>query len=250
MSLPKRTKNGRRDSFEMRLENRQITSLVIGALVIVGVVFAVGVVVGKRLASQPTNASVCPPCDPLAVLDAKEQKRMQKAPVKNDLPSTSEPDSYVFESELVRKKSPSEITTRLENPPPKSQNNHKPARTDSSQLAAQKTPTSADEEKKVLAKDTKTDLTTIFDQGSNSSPTKYVLQLAAFPSRENAQRALDSLKNKKKFRPYIEKAEVAGKEVFRLRMGAYSSHEDAQQALTAVKKQTNFQAIILVDKSS
>ncbi len=256
MSLPRRTRNGRRDSLEIRIENRQITSLVIGALVIACIVFAVGVVVGKRLASQPAKASTCTPSDPLAVLDAKEKNRLQEAPAKNESPPAGEPDSYVFESELVRQKSSNEVAAQLENPPPQSKNktiekteklNHKIDKTKPPQSAVQKTPASKKEEG--LTKNTsKTNIATVFDNGSSPSSAKYVLQLAAFPSREDAQQAVSSL-NKKDFHPYIEKAEVAGKEVFRLRMGVYSSHKDAQQALTAVKKQTNYQAIILVDKS-
>lgn len=64
----------RRDTIEVQLDNRQVVSFVIGAVIILGVVFSLGVLVGKQLAGA--SASQPKPADPLAALDAKEARRV------------------------------------------------------------------------------------------------------------------------------------------------------------------------------
>lgn len=61
-----------RDGFDLHLDNRQISAFVIGSLVVLGVVFSMGVMVGKQLASGAAQASAGPG-DPLAAIDAKEK---------------------------------------------------------------------------------------------------------------------------------------------------------------------------------
>jgi len=61
-----------KEKYDLSLDNRQIVSLLIGALVVLGSVFVLGVVVGKNLSGEP-GASEAP--DLLTALDAKARQR-------------------------------------------------------------------------------------------------------------------------------------------------------------------------------
>jgi cell division septation protein DedD len=67
----------KRDTIEVQLDNRQVVSFVIGSVIILGVVFSLGVLVGKQLAGA--SASQPKPADSLAALDAKEARRAAPA---------------------------------------------------------------------------------------------------------------------------------------------------------------------------
>lgn len=56
-----------KDKIELRLDDRQVASLVIGSLVVLGIVFVLGVMVGKQMALQAVPRGSA---NPLAALDA------------------------------------------------------------------------------------------------------------------------------------------------------------------------------------
>ena len=59
-----------KEKFDLSLDNRQIVSLLIASIVVMGAVFVLGVVVGKKLAG---NAQMAAAQDLLSVLDAKAE---------------------------------------------------------------------------------------------------------------------------------------------------------------------------------
>jgi cell division septation protein DedD len=71
-----------KEKIELTLDNQQVVSLVIGSLVVLGVVFVLGVMVGKQLAVPATNPAQQ---DPLAAID---QKAAPKPPKEPDPPLT------------------------------------------------------------------------------------------------------------------------------------------------------------------
>lgn len=119
-----------RDRIELQLDNRQIVSFVIGALVVLGVVFAVGVLVGKQLAvsARPPPATQ----DALAAIDAKEKNREGADSVTGtgELPS-AKADNLTYATELTRTpqpgSSPIEPTKPASKPAPNGAALEKPA---------------------------------------------------------------------------------------------------------------------------
>lgn len=92
-----------REKFELSLDNRQIVSITVAALVVLGGVFVLGVVVGKKLAGEQFAAT--PPADLLTSLD---QKTAALETVQKDA-------SLTFQDELTRK-SPSIETPKAPEP--------------------------------------------------------------------------------------------------------------------------------------
>ena len=89
-----------KEKFDVSLDNRQIVSLLIASIIVLGAVFVLGVVVGKKLAG---NAQAAAAPDLLSALDAHAQALQQAR--------ETEP-SLTFQDELTRR-SPSDP------PPPK-----------------------------------------------------------------------------------------------------------------------------------
>jgi hypothetical protein len=79
-----------KEKFDVSLDNRQIVSLLIAGIVVMGAVFVLGVVVGKKLAGNAQTASAP---DLLSALDANAQALQN---VQKDSPLT-------FQDELTRK---------------------------------------------------------------------------------------------------------------------------------------------------
>src|SRR5262245_776875 len=83
-----------KEKYEISLDSRQIVSLTVAVLVVLGGVFVVGVMVGKRLAVEPKPA---PQADLLSTLDQK---------AKGDEPAPHTDASLTFQDELTKKKAP------------------------------------------------------------------------------------------------------------------------------------------------
>ena len=79
-----------KEKFDVSLDNRQIVSLLIAGIVVMGAVFVLGVVVGKKLAG---NAQAAAAPDLLSALDANAQALQE---VQQEPPLT-------FQDELTRK---------------------------------------------------------------------------------------------------------------------------------------------------
>lgn len=102
-----------KEKFDVSLDNRQIVSLLIAGIVVMGAVFVLGVVVGKKLAS---NAQTAAAPDLLSALDANAQalQEAQKEP------------PLTFQDELTRKAA-SEPVARPPEPKPAKPAAPKPA---------------------------------------------------------------------------------------------------------------------------
>src|SRR5688500_16648256 len=79
-----------KEKYELSLDNRQIVSLTVGGLIVVGAVFVLGVVVGKKLAVDDRSAAAP---DLLSALD-------QRAAAMDSMQKDA---SLTFQDELTRK---------------------------------------------------------------------------------------------------------------------------------------------------
>lgn len=78
-----------KEKYDLSLDNRQIVSLLIGALVVLGSVFVLGVVVGKQL-TGPDGGPAAP--DLLTALDAKAKERAKVLEEVAEVPPLTFPD--------------------------------------------------------------------------------------------------------------------------------------------------------------
>jgi DedD protein len=260
MRDPQRMKEG----VDLRLDNRQIVSFVIGALVVLGVVFALGVLVGKQLAVSSMPAAS--PGDPLALIDAKEKIRAGADSVTGTAePSPAKPDNLTFAAELTKTPkpgtSPVEPTRSAEPAAAKASEgsrNNREAKTAEkhgeksaekhgdksaekpSERPAEKPSAKGDEPKRTEG------LAAAFDKAATRAggDGQYCLQVASLPSREEAEK-LSSKLAAKGFAARVIEADPAGKgHVYRIRVGSYATREEAEAAVKAFKKKSNLQAII------
>ncbi|GEN10562.1 Cell division protein DedD (protein involved in septation) [Myxococcus fulvus] len=95
-----------KEKFDVSLDNRQIVSLLIAGIVVLGAVFVLGVVVGKKLAGDAQTASAP---DLLSALDANAQA----------LQAVRKEPQLTFQDELTRKASAEPISPPAPKPAPK-----------------------------------------------------------------------------------------------------------------------------------
>ncbi|HYO65520.1 MAG TPA: SPOR domain-containing protein [Archangium sp.] len=101
-----------KEKFDVSLDNRQIVSLLIAGIIVMGAVFVLGVVVGKKLAG---NAQTAAAPDLLSALDANAQALQQARETEQPL---------TFQDELTRKSGsdaskPGTVTVAIPPPAPK-----------------------------------------------------------------------------------------------------------------------------------
>ncbi len=236
-----------RDGFDLHLDNRQISAFVIGSLVVLGVVFSMGVMVGKQLASGAAQASAGPG-DPLAAIDAKEKVRTGEVPP----PGADKPEEkadLTFQKELTKPGA----NPLIEPTRPATGDKKEPEKKDEKPAAADKKDEKPAAEKKEEKKDEPEEkkdekkLAAAFEKvakGDGSGAGAYTLQVASFPTQEEADKLVTKLAAKG-VQAYVFEADVAGKgRMYRVRTGAYATRSDAEEGLKKFKKKSALPAII------
>jgi septal ring-binding cell division protein DamX len=273
-----------KEKFDVSLDNRQIVSLLIAGIVVMGAVFVLGVVVGKKLAG---NAEAAAAPDLLSALDANAQALQQ---------AQKEPP-LTFQDELTRKAATEPVAAPPQ-PKPAKPAAAKPATTAAAPAqkpvekpAPAEQPNalhSADEELAALAavkrpqapaptsvapatpapapkptpgevqeEPVPTRTATPPSGGlkeaiarATQRPTEavpggaFTLQLSAFQAREEAERFVARLRDRG-YAPYIVAAEVANKGTwYRVRMGSFPSREAATRYLADFKRETQLNAFV------
>lgn len=272
-----------KEKFDVSLDNRQIVSLLIAGIVVMGAVFVLGVVVGKKLAG---NAHAADAPDLLSALDANAQalQEAQKEP------------PLTFQDELTRKataepaapepkKAPAAPASKPAPtaaaapavPAGKPSSAGKPAEQPTSAGKAEIAFNSADEELAALAAMKKPQapapkptqgavaeetvptrtatpagggLKEAIARATTQRPAEavpggaFTLQLSAFQSREEADRFASRLRDRG-YAPYIVAAEVANKGTwYRVRMGSFPSRDAATRYLSDFKRETQLDAFV------
>lgn len=251
-----------KEKFDLSLDNRQIVSLFIASIVVLGAVFVIGVVVGKKLSVAPH------PSEAPDVLTALDQKAAQMEQARQDPPLT-------FQEELT-KKSPDAVAA----PPAPRPAPERVVATADVKPAAQKEPApkpvvakaepKAEPVAEAAAKSLagklpaidgrvapspvptrtaeKDDLHSAFariQQAAARSPSgAFAVQVAASQNRAEAEAQVARLKAKG-YSPYIVSAAVPGKGTwYRVRLGSFSSREDASRYLDDFRRETRLDAFV------
>ncbi|HUM12963.1 MAG TPA: SPOR domain-containing protein [Myxococcaceae bacterium] len=241
-----------REKYDLSLDSRQVVSLFIGGIVVLGAVFVLGVLVGKKLAGTP-RADRAP--DLLTALDHKSDalERARAAP------------PLTFQEELTRPTpaaptvgrapaSPAPVAAAARAPAssaPTSSAASVPAApsTVSSAVAASRPapPPRADAvpTASVAAVDSRSAAQPSPKiPEATSSTGAFTLQLGASPSKDDAERQASRLREKG-YAPYIVAAEVPGKGTwYRVRMGSFPTKDAATRYLQDFKRETQAEAFV------
>lgn len=273
-----------KEKFDLSLDNRQIVSLLIAGIVVIGAVFVLGVVVGKKLADGDRTAGAPD------LLSALDQKAATLEKVKADPPLT-------FQETLTQKAPADEpgkdvrvVTLAKPTPPPAPKEDRTPEpkaepkpegdRPDSAVANADEIkaidlsdakpekaePVKAEVKPAVATSKPKLDrpdgkvveaavtartapresaIQAAIARASEKKPTgAYTLQLSASPTRAEADKFVAGLKGKG-YAPYIVQAQVPGKGIwYRVRMGSFATKDAAGRYLADFHRETNMEAFV------
>jgi len=265
-----------KEKFDVTLDNRQIVSLLIAGIVVMGAVFVLGVVVGKKLASDVQTAAAP---DLLSALDANAQALQQVQ---------QQPDPQLtFPDELTKKTGPESaapapapkvvVKPAEPKPAPAAPVEPKPAQQQvvlasakvaEPELAIAPKPEPVKEPSKPGAKETgkvepapvptrttereggglKEAIARVTQQPPRPTETvkggAFTLQLSAFQSKAEADRFAGKLRDKG-YAPYIVTAEVPKKGTwYRVRMGSFETRDAAGRYLADFKRETRLEAFV------
>ncbi len=253
-----------KEKYELSLDNSQIVTLTVASLVVLGGVFMLGVVVGKKLSGEQVEKA---PGDLLSQLDQKT----------NALDSLKDHDAstLTFQDELT-KKTP-EVVAAAPKKPEEKKPVEKPAEKPSEVARVEPPLPQAvmpsevvkppDEPKSVAALEAKLPdsppksepvatrthdgggLKEAFGKVQRQAPEaaadgNWTIQLSAYQDRAEADRFAAGLRDKG-YAPYIVEAQVANKGTwFRVRMGRFPSKDAASRYLDDFKRETSMNAIV------
>jgi len=192
-----------RERVELSLDGRQIASVVVGALVLLGVVFALGLNVGRQIAARQAEAARAPSLEAL-----------DRAPLAAQAPAVPAA-ALTFHETLTRERPPT---------PPAPREGPKPPEPTAAQLAAA-APTPAATAAAPTQAPTAA-ATPAPAHAPTAAPTPagaYTVQLGATQDRAEAERLASRFRS---YSPRIEAAEVSGKgRVFRVRVGSFDTRD-------------------------
>jgi DedD protein len=231
-----------RERYELSLDNRQIVSFFLAGIVVIGAVFVLGVVVGKKLAGGQGGSNAA---DLLTSLDAKAaaMDQAKAAP-------TVEP-RLTFQEELTRKPSnaPSRDTVVIAEDAaapgkavaaeePRSQPEPVPVKPVPVKPEPVKPEPSRERLRQAIAKVEKAPP----EQAPRGGA--FTLQLSASQVREDAERFAAKLRAKG-YQPYVVESDVRDRgRWYRVRMGEFASKEAAAKYLEDFRRETQLQAFV------
>lgn len=224
-----------KERFQLSLDGSQVASIVVGALVILGAVFYLGMSVGKQLGERERAARQL--ADPLAALDTPPA-----------LPDAGEPPKLSYHEELTKNRPPE--PPRVPAP--------KPALPQPS-VEAKNGPTSANGsargnssgrsagiglEKPPLAAPTPGSEYGAEAAAGDKSPatTSFTIQVGATQDPTEAQRLADRFKGHK---PRVVSVEIPGKgKWYRVKVGSFDSRAEAERYLNDLSRETSVRGFV------
>lgn len=238
-----------KEKFDLSLDNRQIVSLLIAGLVVLGAVFVLGVVVGKKLAANP-QAGKAP--DLLTALDDKatamDEMRKDASLTFQDTLTTPEPQKVAVadvkpEPKVVE--APKVETPKIEAPKVEPKAETPPveaAKVEEKKIEEAAVPTRTHDGG---LKDAFANLNKKATPPVEAAPNgKFTLQLSATQTKDEALRFAAKLRDSG-YAPYIVEAQVPNRGTwYRVRMGSFPSRDAATRYLADFKRETSMEAFV------
>ncbi len=230
-----------KEKYELSLDNRQIVSITVASLVVLGGVFMLGVVVGKKLSAE-TAAIAQQPTDLLGQLDRKTEA----------LENMKADAALTFQDELTRK-APAPVVEApivVAAPAPRVEDASVPA-----VAVVAPRPVPLPETPRVDSVATRTvdggGLKEAFGKvQAQRLPTETVadgswtVQLSAYQDKTEADRFAAGLRDKG-YAPFIVEATIAGKGTwYRVRMGRFGTKDAASRYMEDFRRETSMNAIV------
>ncbi len=201
-----------REKFELSLDGRQVASIVVGALVVLGVVFVLGLNVGKQLAVRQVAAG-----------RAGDLEALDRAPTT----PPSKPEPLTFHDRLTKE-------TPAPPPPPEPTARPVPPPVPPAPQQAVAPPAAPEPAAPPVAP--------AQPAAKPGALKPWTVQLAASEERSEAERLATRFSS---LNPRIEEAVIAGKgRFYRVRVGSFDTKEAAQRYLRDVARETGAKGIV------
>jgi cell division protein FtsN len=215
-----------RERFDLSLDGRQIASVVVGAIVVLAVVFVLGLNVGKQIARSDVRQGAAP-SDPLAALD--------QPPVAGG--ATVGAESLTAHERLVRERpaaaAPEPVPPAAPPAPPAAATpGAAPPVPSAAPPAAAPAPAPAEVANPAPAAEPAAPT-----QGSGD----WSVQVGAANDRAEAERIAAKFE---RFHPRIELAILQGKTWYRVRVGAFEAKGDAEKFLKDLARETGAKGFV------
>lgn len=215
-----------REGFELSLDVRELVSVALGLLVVLGLVFYLGVAVGKDLgrgqAPAPTSLDALD-----AVAEAPEVK-----PEELTFPEVlTEPELVVEEEPEPRAEvAPREAAREVAQAPEAAKKAEAPAKA--------KTPEPAAAQEREAA------APAVAPEVSGDSPL-FVVQVASFPNKQEADAMVKSLRERNLSASVVE-AEIPGRGIYyRVRVGRFSDRDAAKRYQEDLLRETGLEGFVV-----
>lgn len=244
-----------KEKYELSLDDRQIITLTVASLVVLGGVFMLGVVVGKKLSGERPER---PASDLLGQLD-------QKSAALDSL-NQREDAALTFQDELTKKVPGPTVAAPKPTPPPEEKAERKappaekapqaeklaadePSAPSTSSVEAAHLPQSPKPEPIATRTNDGGGLKEAFGKIQKAPPEasangSWTVQLAAYQDRAEADRFAAGLRDKG-YAPYIVEVAIPSRGVwFRVRMGRFPNRDAASRYMDDFKRETSINAMV------
>jgi len=257
-----------REKYDLSLDSRQVVSLLIGGIVVLGAVFVLGVLVGKKLAGTP-RPDRSP--DLLTALDHRsdaleraratppltfqeELTRPTPTPAATGTASSTTTSPAATATPPATKPAPAAraaavpaatVATAEARPAQEQRKPEPQKKPDTEKKAEPASPRTAAAAESVATRSTPAAAHAAPKVPDATSPTgAFTLQLGASLNRDDAERQASRLREKG-YAPYIVTAEVPGKGTwYRVRMGSFPTKDAATRYLQDFKRETQAEAFV------
>lgn len=212
-----RDQNRLKEKFTLSLDGRQVASVVVGSLVVLGAVFVLGFSVGRQIGLRQARPAAAP-ADPLAALDAPSPR-----------PDAGEPPPRLSYHEALTKDRPAEPAPAPARPaaPPVAAAPAAPA------PAQHPAPPSAPPAVAAPAPAL---------PAARPGPAAFTIQVGASQDRAEADRLADRYRA---HRPRVVEAVVPGKgRWYRVKLGAFETRADAERYLSDLARETGAKGFV------
>ena len=246
-----------KDKIEVSLDGRQIFYLFFGGAVIVGLVFVLGVMVGRRVEARGHvgRAHVEAAVDPLAALDRLEGGSglsfqgalrgapVAKTPVEQEIEGGQGGQGGLQASgsrlQADEKKGDDKKVAAKKADDKKADDKQADDKKADDKKADDKKPDKPDKADKVAAKGA--------DDAKQDDPPKkvrFTLQLSSFQDRAEAEAFADTIRAAG-YEPHVSQGDVDGKQFYRVRVGSYRTLEAANDAKSDFEKAAKKSALVV-----
>ncbi len=225
-----------REKVEIVLDSRQVVSLVLASAVVLGIVFYLGVTVGKDLAA----AQPAPPADPLEQLDRQAEALAEKLTFPEALTDEPAPAGAGAKAEAALAAADAQAAEKAAADKAAAEK-AAAEKAAADKATAEKAAADKAAAEKAAAEKLAAEKAAAEKAKATAQPATgggFTVQVGAMPARAEADALVAKLRSQG-LAPYVVEADIPGKGTFyRVRLGKFRTRDEAKRYLDDVQRET------------